>query len=286
MRFGFIRAERANYPVSVLCRVMQVTRGGFYAWSKRGRSARVQRDDRLRPRIRIIHSESKKRYGSPRVHEALIKQGERVSRKRIARLMREEGLRGRRPRCWVQTTDSSGTKYPAPNLLKRNFQTAAPNRVWAADITYIPTREGWCYLSVILDLYSRRVVGWAIADHLRTELVLKALEMAVERRETTPGLIHHSDRGSQYASEAFERRLNELGFVPSMSRKGDCWDNAVVESFFATLKVECADRPYRSRQDARHSLFQYIEIFYNRRRLHSYLGYNSPAEYEETTLAV
>ena len=281
MKFGFIRTEKATYPVRMLCRSLLVSASGFYAWCRRGPSRRAQEDAALKVEIRAAHAASGKRYGSPRIHEDLKADGQHVGRKRVARLMREEGIEGQRKRRFRVTTDSRHSLPVAANQLNRNFTASAPNKVWVTDITYIWTREGWLYLAAILDLFSRRVVGWSMDSHLDRMLALDALGMALRTRHPEAGLVHHSDRGVQYASEEYRSRLRERGIVCSMSRKGDCWDNAVAESFFSTLKAELVHRTdYVSYSHAKASVFEYIEVFYNRRRRHSALGYVSPAEHE------
>lgn len=281
MRFGFIRTEKATYPVRVLCRTLLVSTSGFYAWCRRGLSRRAQEDAALKVGIRAAHAASGKTYGSPRVHEDLKADGQQVGRKRVARLMQEEGLEGQRKRRFRVTTDSKHSHPVAENELNRNFTASAPNKVWVTDITYIWTRAGWMYLAAILDLFSRRVVGWSMDSYLDRTLALDALGMALRTRRPEAGLIHHSDRGVQYASKEYRGQLRKRGIVCSMSRKGDCWDNAVAESFFSTLKAELVHRnDYVSRGQARASVFEYIEAFYNGRRRHSALGYVSPVEHE------
>ena len=283
MKFGFIQTEKATYPVRVLCRTLVVSASGFYAWCRRGLSKRAQEDAALKVKIRAFHASSGKTYGSPRVHEDLKADGQGVGRKRVARLMQEEGLEGQRKRRFRLTTDSKHSHPVAANELKRNFTASAPNKVWVTDITYIWTREGWLYLAAILDLFSRRVVGWSMDSHLDRMFALDALGMALKTRHPEAGLIHHSDRGVQYASGEYRSQLRERGIVCSMSRKGDCWDNAVAESFFSTLKAELVHRnDYVSRAQARASVFEYIEVFYNVRRRHSALGYVSPVQHEST----
>ena len=229
--------------------------------------------------IRAVHADSRGRYGSPRVHAALRAHGRRVGRKRVARLMHGMGLSARRKRRFRRTTDSAHAFPVAPNLLGRDFTAAAPNRVWLADLTYIHTREGWLYLAVVLDLFSRQVVGWAMAEHLGHELALAALDMAIARQHPAPGLTHHSDRGVQYVAHEYRKRLQQHGMLCSMSRKGDCWDNAPMESFYATLKGELVEQhDYLTRDEARADVFQYLEGWYNRRRLHSALGYLTPEQ--------
>ena len=281
MRFGFIQTEKALHPVRVLCRTLAVSSAGFYAWCRRGLSLRAQEDVALKVKIRAAHVASGKRYGSPRIHAELKADGERVGRKRVARLMGEEGLEGQRKKRFRVTTDSRHSLPVAANALNRDFSVSAPNKVWVTDITYIWTREGWMYLAAILDLFSRRVVGWSIDSYLDRALALDALVMALKTRRPEPGLVHHSDRGVQYASTDYQDQLRESGIICSMSRKGDCWDNAVAESFFSTIKAELIHRTdYVNRSQARASVFEYIEVFYNARRRHSALGYLSPVEHE------
>jgi len=263
-----------------MCRVLGVSSSGYYAWCVRPPSTRARRDGELLERILVIHTESRGTYGAPRVQEELRAQGERVSRKRVARLMRQAGLRGVSRRRFVVTTVRDEGAVPAPDLVQRNFEAAGPNQLWVADITYIPTWAGFLYLAVVLDAWSRRVVGWAMATHLRTELVLEALEMAVGQRQPR-GVIHHSDQGCQYTSVAFGKRCGEAGVRPSMGSVGDAYDNAMCESFFATLECELLDRRcFTAQAEARIAVFDYIEGFYNPRRRHSALGYLSPLEYE------
>jgi putative transposase len=281
VRFAFIDAKKAQYPVSVLCSVMRVRRSGFYAWLAREEPARAIRDRQLTVQIRTIFAETKQRYGSPRVHRELQNRGARVCRHRIARLMREQGLQARPRRRFVNTTDSKHSLPTPPNVLDRDFSAAAPNRVWAGDVTYLRTLEGWFYLAVLLDLYSRRVVGWAMSERNDEALTLSALHMALDQRQPEPGLIHHTDRGTTYASGTYQDVLSQHGIVCSMSRKGNCWDNAVAESFFSTLDFECGTQlPFSSRAVARREVTKYILTFYNPTRLHSSLGYRSPMEYE------
>jgi putative transposase len=262
-----------------MCRVLGVSRSGLYAWQRRGPSAREEADVELSRRIHAIHSDSRSTYGSPRVHRGLRRQGVRVGRKRVERLMKRDGLRGRVRRRFRRTTDSNHDLPVAPNTLNRQFEVDTPDRVWAGDITYIRTRNGWSYLAVVIDLHSRLVVGWALADHMRTELVETALICALGKREPSEELLHHSDRGSQYASKSYRGRLEALGIEVSMSRPGDCYDNAVVESFFGTLKQELVyHAKWNDLADARAAIHDYIEVFYNRQRLHSSLGYRTPAE--------
>ena len=287
MRFAFIQTHAHIWRVRTMCRVLEVSRAGYYAWRARPLCERAQTDQRLTVQLRVIHGAVKARYGSPRMHEELRARGVRCGKHRVARLMRDAGLRAKGTRRFRVTTQSEHTKRVAPNLLARRFTVAShprPNQVWAADITYIPTREGWLYLAVVLDLASRRVVGWALHTRLDQELTLAALRMALTHRRTTEGL-HHSDRGLQYASTAYRQLLQRAGFTPSMSRAGDCWDNAVVESFFATLTKELlVDDVFATRAQATRAIAEFIEIWYNRQRRHSALGYRTPAEFEATLL--
>jgi len=282
VRFAFIFAEKAWAPVSVLCRVLQVTRSGFYAWQQREPSEQAIDDQKLALEIAAIHKASGETYGSPRVHRELRAKGLKVSRKRVARLMRELGIKSRRKRRFKVTTDSGHSLPVAENVLDRKFDVDAPDVAWVTDITYVWTDEGWLYLAAILDLFSRRVVGLAMSERIDRALVLEALHVAIGRRVPNAGLVHHSDRGSQYASGDYRAALRELGVVCSMSRKGNCWDNAVAESFFATLKTECIyGRRFATRAEARETIFRFVEIFYNGQRRHSTLGYVSPMEFEK-----
>ncbi len=275
-------AEKANYPVSLMCRVLGVSRSGLYAWACRGASARQASDAALSKQIRAIHNASRSTYGSPRVHRGLRRDGVHVGRKRVERIMRRDGLRGRIRRRFRRMTDSNHSLPVAPNTLNRQFAVDASDRVWAGDITYIRTANGWGYLAVILDLHSRLVVGWALADHMRTELVETALVCALGKRQPSKNLLHHTDRGSQYASASYRDRLAALGIEVSMSRRGDCYDNAVVESFFGSLKQELVHHArWANLVDARIALHDYIEVFYNRQRLHSSLGYRTPSEVDQ-----
>ena len=280
--YRFIDAEKANHPVSVLCKVLKVSRSGYYDWKDRPPSRRSREDAALTNKIREIHERSRQTYGSPRVHAELRAIGVRCSRKRVARLMRKAGLKGCLRGRKKRTTRRDRSTMPAADLICRDFTTAGPNRLWVADITYVKTDEGFLYLAFVLDAYSRRLVGWAMQTHLRTELVVDALQMALWRRKPPPGLIHHSDQGVQYTSLSFGKKLEEAGLVPSMGRVGSAYDNSMAESFVATLKTEllyCNRWP--TRETVRIAIFEYLEGFYNRRRLHSALGYKSPAEFEE-----
>jgi putative transposase len=286
MRFTFIDAEKARHAVTILCRCLQVTRSGFYAWAKRGLSARATRDRVLRTKLRAFHAASENRYGRPRLWKDLKEDGEAVREKRVRRLMREEGLQGKVPKRFKETTDSRHDDPIAANLLDRDFTAAAPNHRWVGDTTEFVIGDGGAklYLAAILDLFSRYVVGWAISAVNDRRLTLKALEMAVQRRCPEPGLLHHSDRGSTYTCEDYQTYLTARGITCSMSRRADCYDNAVMESFFATVKKEEAER-FPSYSDATMALFDYIEVFYNQRRRHSTLGQVSPARFERETAA-
>jgi putative transposase len=282
VRFAFIAAEKAVFPVRLLCRTLGVSRAGFYAWQTRPPARRTRADDRLGLEIAAIHAESRQRYGSPRIHAELVDRGCHTSRKRVARLMRARGLAARRRRRFRVTTQSRHRFPIAPNVLARQFDRAVPDQAWVTDITYIATGEGWLYLAVILDLCSRVAVGWAISERITDDLTLEALGMALARRRPPQGLLHHSDRGSQYASGDYRRTLAQHGIICSMSRRGNCWDNAIAESFFATLKVELVhDATWDTRAAARTELFEYIELFYNGQRRHSALGYLSPRVFEQ-----
>lgn len=283
--FRLIDAEKASYPVSLLCRVLKVSRSGYYDWKDRPLSKRARENAQLTEKIREIHVRSRQVYGYPRVHAELRALGVRCSRKRVARLMRQADLQGCQRGRKKRTTRRDPRATPAVDLVKRNFTAPAPDRVWTADITYVHTREGFLYLAFILDVYSRRVVGWSMANHLRTELVVDALEMALWRRKPNTGLIHHTDRGAQYTALSFGKKLEESGIIPSMGRTGSALDNAISESFVASLKTELLHRHrFLDREAARTATFDYIEGFYNRVRRHSSLDYLSPAEYEEATM--
>jgi putative transposase len=286
--YAFVEAEKANHRVNTMCRALKVSKSGFYGWRGRAPSARDQADALLSEKIALIHRDSRETYGAPRIHFELRTLGVRCSRKRVSRLMRKAGLLGcGGHRRKVRTTLRSQIERtpPAPDLVKRNFTPEAPDRLWVADITYVRTWEGWLYLSFVLDTYSRRVVGWSMTNHLKTELVLDAVNMAIYNRRPAPGLIHHSDRGSQYTSVEFGSRLKEAGLLPSMGSVADAYDNSMAESFVSILKRELIDRySWPNRQMARTAIFEYIEGFYNLRRRHSALGNLSPSEYEEARL--
>jgi transposase InsO family protein len=282
VKFAFIDEHLSDQPVDLACEVLDVSRSGYYAWRDRPDSPRSRRRSELATKIHALHADNRRVYGSPRIFKALRARGERVSENTVARIMRTQGLRAKVKRKFVpRTTDSAHGQPIAPNVLDRRFDAKAPNRKWAGDITYIPTDEGWLYLAGVIDLHSRRIVGWSMADHMQTDLVADALGMAIARRRPGPGLLHHSDRGVQYASDDYQGLLSRQGIEVSMSGKGDCWDNAVMESFWATLKTELVHHEhYATRQEARQSIFEYIEVFYNRKRLHSSLGYVSPEAFE------
>ncbi len=274
--------EKAHHAVVTLCRVLGVSPSGYWAWRKRAPSPRTQADAALSGQIAAIHQASRGTYGVPRIHAALASAGTHCGRKRVARLMRRAGLAGCHRRRPFQTTRRDPQAEPAPDLVQRTFTASAPNGLWIADITYVPTHdEGFLYLAVILDVFSRRVVGWSMADHLRTELVVGALEMAVWNRRPSESVIHYSDHGCQYTSLLFGEHCQAVGIRCSMGSVGDCYDNAMAESFFATLECELlARQPFRTHLEARTALFEYIEVFYNRQRRHSALGYLSPDAYE------
>ncbi len=280
MRFAFIEAEKAQYPIVLLCEVLDVTRSGFYAWRSRPTSPKKIADAQLLVEIKAAMKRGRGTYGSPRVHRELRARGIRVSKKRIERLMRENGLVARQKRRFVHTTDSRHAMPIAPNVLDRNFDATQPNQAWVGDVTYIPTADGWLYLAVLLDLFSRRVVGWATSESNDRELALRALNQALRARRPRRGLVHHTDRGSPYASDDYRRVLATHAIVASMSGTGDCYDNAVAESFFATLKAEHVDHEdFATPEAGTASLGDYID-FYNCSRRHSHVGYVSPIEFE------
>jgi len=282
MRFRFIEDRRVEYPVRIMCDVLEVSRAGYYAWRSRPESTRSAENRELLADIQQIHSDNRGRYGSPRVHVELKAQGHNASRGRVERLMHRHGIRAvmARPRR-VRTTDSRHDHPIAPNLIERDFVAAAPNQTWLADITYIDTDQGWLYLAAVMDLYSRKIVGWAMQDHMRAELPLTALRMAISAQRPDAGLIHHSDRGVQYASSDYRSSVKSAGFRASMSRKADCYDNAPMESFFHTLKTELVHHQhYATKEQAKNDIFAYIEGYYNRTRRHSAIGYISPIEME------
>ena len=281
MKYVFIAEHVGQFRVRTMCRVLKVSSSGYYRWRSRPESRHAREDRQLLVKIRAVHQQSRSTYGSPRVHAQLKQEGTDCGRKRVERLMRSEGLAAGRCRRFKVTTRSVSSRPAAPNHLNRQFRVDRPDQVWAGDITYLWTSEGWVYLSVLLDLCTKRVVGWAVSDRLTVDLALRALEMALGQRRPEQGLLHHTDRGSQYTSASYREELERRGVVVSMSRRGNCYDNAAAESFFSTLKGELAGYgQYQTRQQALSELFDYIELFYNRKRLHSSLGYLSPAEFE------
>lgn len=286
MRYRFIRDHAPHYPVTLLCQTLLVPRSGYYAWCRCPASRRTQEDQRLLVKIQHLHAASNATYGSPRIAAALRQQGETCGRHRVARVMQTHGVIAKHRRKFRVTTNSAHTLPVAENVLNRQFTPTAPNQVWVSDITYVPTREGWLYLATVMDLAFRGIVGWAMSDRIDRTLACDALTDALHRRQPAPGLLHHSDRGSQYASDDYQAVLTQHGLIPSMSRKGNCWDNAPMESFFHSLKVEWLhDQTFRTRDDARQAIFAYIEVWYNRQRLHSALGYRSPEQYERALAA-
>jgi transposase InsO family protein len=281
VKYLFIATQAGHYPIRLLCRVLGVSASGYYAWRRRSPSKRQQANRKLTERIRTLHISSRRTYGSPRVHSDLRDEGLRCSVNRVARLMRQDGIKVQRKPRYVVTTESGGTWQAAPNLLARRFQPGAV-QAWVTDLTYVRTDEGVLYLAVVMNMYSRRVIGWSMGNTPAGRLSLDALKMALDMTEPVAGQLHHSDRGGHYASNAYKALVAQSGMQASMSRKGDCWDNAVIESFFATLKCELLYRqPIRTRRQARQMIFEYIEVFYNRQRKHSALGYRSPVEYEK-----
>lgn len=283
MTFAFIESHQQDWPVRVMCDALEVSPAGYYAWLRRPPSFQEERREALLVLIQGLHAQAKQCYGSPRVHAALAARGEACSVNTVAKLMRDNGIRAKSARKFRCTTDSNHPLPVADNLLDRQFDPEGPNESWVADITYISTRTGWLYLAIVEDLYSRRVVGWSMAEHMESRLVVDALEMAVQRRLPGEGLVAHSDRGSQYASDHYQRLLGKHGIACSMSGVGQCWDNAPAESFFASLKKELTHHEdYQTRAEARTSIFEYIEVFYNQQRLHSSLGYVTPAAYEQS----
>lgn len=282
MRYQFIDAEKKAFPIALLCEVMNVSRSGFYSWSSRGKSDREKERDRLIPKVKEIHKDARGAYGARRISEELSAKGESCGRTKAATLMQLANVVAKQKKKFKATTDSKHQLPVAPNVLDRNFVVSRPDIVYCSDITYIWTAEGWLYLAVVIDLYSRKIVGWSLKNRMTKELVINALQMAIWRRRPSPGLVFHSDRGSQYCSNDFQRFLKENRMTSSMSRKGNCWDNSVAESFFGSLKTERVfDSIYYTRETARRDIVDYIEMFYNSRRRHSYLGYLSPNDFEK-----
>ena len=283
MRYDFVERHRGRWPVRLMCRVLRVSPGGYYDWRGRPRSTRTQRREALVVAVKAVHGEVKARYGSPRIHAELVARGMPCCVNTVARLMQGEGIAAKSRRKFRCTTDSNHGHPVAENIVNRQFEPTAVNRIWSADVTYIATGEGWLYLAAVEDLHSRRIVGWSMGTRIDSRLVVDALEMAVAQRLPGASLVAHSDRGSQYASEHYQRLLSSHGITCSMSRRGNCWDNAPMGSFSASLKKELTHgESYATREEARASIFEYIEIFFNRVRRHSSLGYRSPAEYERT----
>jgi putative transposase len=281
MRYRTMKANAGRFRIGWMAKALDVSSSGYYSWLKRPEGIRKRNNRRLAVEIKAIHKASRQTYGSPRIHAELAAKGISCSRGRVARLMKEQGIRAKQKRKFRVTTDSKHSLKVAPNRLDRQFEARQPNQAWLADITYIPTREGWLYLAAVLDLHSRKIVGWSMSNRMKRKLVIDALLMAVWQRKPDRGLLHHSDRGSQYCSKEYLNLLKRYGIVCSMSRKGNCWDNAPMESFFHTLKTELIHhRNYRSRREAKSDIFNYIELFYNPKRRHSSLGYMSPSEYE------
>ncbi len=283
MRYRFIQQHRAQFPVGRMCAVLAVSRSGYYGWQRRPESMRDRQNRRLLVEIRAVQQTTRGVYGSPRVHAELRARGHRCGRHRVARLMRQEGIAARQRRAFKRTTNSAHRLPVAPNLLQRRFQASRPNETWVADITFIPTGEGWVYLALLVDVFSRMIVGWVLRDRLTRRLVVEALDMALGRRRPPQALLHHSDRGSQYASREYQARLSRHGIRASMSRPGNCWDNALMESVFGRIKSELVHlTDFATRAQASAEVFDYIEVFYNRQRRHSSLGYLSPAAFESS----
>jgi transposase InsO family protein len=283
VKFAFIEEHLALlFPLDCVCRVLEVSRSGYYAWQGRPESRRVKRRQELALQIQRVHDENRRVYGSPRIFKELKLQGQSVCKNTVADIMKERNIRAKTKRKFVpRTTDANHDQPIARNILDRQFQAELPDQKWAVDITYIPTGEGWLYLAGVIDLCSRKIVGWSMADHMETSLVSQALKMALIHRRPEQGLLHHSDRGVQYASDDYQHLLQASGMEISMSGKGDCWDNAVMESFWSTLKTELVHHErFETHEEARAAIFEYIEVFYNRKRLHSSLGYQSPEAFE------
>ena len=287
MKYACIERRRSDYPIRMMCRLLRVSASGYYAWRIRPESPRAKTDRELVSKIKRIHAQSKGVYGSPRIRAELASEGSQIGRNRVARLMRLERLQGCPRRRFRVTTQRNPTHRVARNLLQQNFAAAAPNQRWVADITYISTHRGCIYLAIVLDLYSRRIVGWSMSRWMNRRIVVDALRMAISARQPEGKLIHHSDRGGQYTSDDFRNELAKHDIEASMSSTGNCYDNAVAESFFGLLKRERVNRVrYRTREEARADIFEYIEVFYNRSRRHGYLGNISPAEFEQRTVGL
>lgn len=282
MRYQSIDAHAGEYPVTVLCRTLEVSRSGFYAWRKNPEGKAGRKSDVLAVLVKAVFEDSGQTYGSPRVTAALKSRQVAASENTVAQCMKKHGIKVKKARTYTpRTTQSDPSLKPSPNILARDFEASGVNQKWCSDITYVPTLEGWLYVATIKDLYSKRIVGWAMAEHMRAELTVSALRMAINQRGAVQGLIHHSDRGKQYACAEYRALLEKQGIVQSMSQAGDCYDNAPAESFFASLKKELVNRRvFKTRQEAKQAVFKYIEVFYNRKRLHSGLGYMSPEQFE------
>ena len=282
MKYAWIKEHDREFPAAVMSRVLQVSTSGYYAWLKRGPSSRYQRRQYIAQAVGRSYFDSERIYGYRKIHRDLLDANTVCCKETVRRIMREIGLYSRVKRKFVLTTDSEHDMAVAENLLSRDFTATFPNQKWVADITYIPTAQGWLYLAAVMDLYSRRIVGWSMSSHIDSELVVSAMNMAVSQRKDVSGLLHHSDRGSQYCSEVFQELLDKKGAICSMSRKGNCWDNACMESFFGSLKTEwVGHKKYKTRQEAKDDIFKYIELFYNHKRRHAALDYLSPTAYEE-----
>jgi putative transposase len=282
VKYGFILAHKAQFSIQAMCRVLEVSASGYYRWCSRCKSKRAKENDQLLGKIRELHKQSRNHYGSPKIYRSLRQSGEICNHKRVERLMRCNGIAAKRVKKFKLTTNSRHSEPVAENLLDRQFKVTQPDKVWVSDITYVWTEEGWLYLAIFLDLYSRMIVGWSMSERMTAELLVSAFEMGQSRRGGRVNPLVHSDRGSQYASAAFRQQLAAYDCGQSMSRRGNCWDNAVAESFFGILKLELVyEERFRRRQEARDQIFEYIEVFYNRCRMHSAAGYLSPAEYEE-----
>lgn len=286
MKYTFIQEQAMNYPIQTLCRVLGASTSGYYDWRDRPKSAQAVSNRELLSEIQAIHIQSKQTYGSPRIHAELKEQGRRVGQKRVARLMGLNGIVAQRSKRHRRTYTHREPQVAEQNHLDRDFTATGPNQKWVSDITFIPTRQGWLYLAIVLDLYSRAIVGWSMSKRINGQLVHDALDMAICQRETNEGMLVHSDQGSQYTAQSYREKLKAYGMICSMSRKGECHDNAVAESFFHTLKEELVyDANYKTHNEARQAIFKYIELFYNRKRLHSYLNYKAPYEYEKMASA-
>jgi putative transposase len=286
MRYRFIHTHHGEFDIKTMCRTLEVSRSGYYAWRSRQPSRRSQANQQLVEEIRQVHQTSRQTYGSPRVHAELKARGIECNHKRVARLMHVHGIQAKQRRRYKITTRANPRRPVAENLLKRDFTAGRPNQKWVADITYVSTHDGWLYLATVLDIFSRKIVGWSMSDRLKTNLVEDALQMALDRRQPQPGLLHHSDRGSQYTSIDYQALLERHHIRVSMSGTGNAYDNAMMESFFATLKTECVDRRYATRTEARLAIFEYLEVFYNNQRRHSSLGYLSPVAFERLHLPI